>query len=75
MSPLLPLSCSRCPASLTVFVRTVNGALCASCWHALREPGAHPSTMQETHQAEIRTRDVMQRRGGTSRHLVRAGLS
>jgi len=69
--------CERCPATPGLFAVTRAGRLCVGCWKELPEPlrWLPPSTMQETHEAEVLARERMTARGGTDRHLVRAGLS
>lgn len=79
MSVLLPVTCHGCDRPLAEcgdsFVRTVKGALCCACWIRLKRPGAGGSAMQETHEAEVKARDTMQRRGGADRYRVAAGKS
>jgi hypothetical protein len=69
--------CDRCPSMPGLLAVTRVGRLCRDCWMELPEPlkWLPPSTMQETHWAEVKARERMTARGGTDRHLVRAGLS
>lgn len=51
-----------------------DGFLCAECWRALGQPFPRAQASPDlVHETELRTRERMQARGGTDRHLVRNG--
>jgi hypothetical protein len=53
-----------------------DGFACSTCWHALGRPFPRAEPPAElVHEQETQTRDRMNARGGTARHLVRAGKS
>ena len=74
MVPVSP-RCSRCRETALLFALIWKLRLCRRCWVEAGRPWPEASTMHDTHQAEVAARERMQARGGTDRHLVRAGLS
>lgn len=71
------LSCDECPpdSGSRLHVTVSGRRYCAKHWYAAgcptpREPLA---TAQQVHEQELATRDRMNRRGGTDRHMVRTG--
>lgn len=73
--------CTTCGAGQEqgrVFLARLGGGrlLCLVCWRAAGRPWPMPETdVQRIHEAELATRERMQARGGTDRHLVRKGLT
>lgn len=69
-------ACDQCHEPRLLFAIFGTRLLCADCWHAKGSPWPkRPATVEEIHQAELRTRERMQARGGADRHMVRSGKS
>ena len=68
-------SCECCGAPRLLLLELPRGAICAACWQALGQPSPPPASDVERFAAEQATRERMLEHGGTSRHLVRGGLS
>lgn len=69
--------CDTCPNAVHLFVRRQDGRIaCADCWKAAGCPFPRAAaTDVQVFEAEQRTRERMNARGGTTRHLVQSGKS
>jgi len=71
------LACDECPPDspgVRLSITAGSRRLCATHWHAAGCPWVAPAvSMEQVHEAELRTREHMTARGGTDRHLVRNG--
>jgi hypothetical protein len=80
-APLLQVlaGCDACPPDPPppkdqLFAVVDGRRFCSRHWHEAGHPWPRRvGTVDEVHEAELRTRERMTARGGTDRHLVRAG--
>jgi uncharacterized Zn finger protein (UPF0148 family) len=68
-------ACFRCREPRFLLIRVDGRDYCARCWYALGEPSPAPAPPKEWYEQEQATRERMLAHGGTSRHLVRKGIS
>jgi hypothetical protein len=67
-------ACDNCHRPHLLFASFGGRLICGDCWQAKGSPWPRrPATAEEIHAAELRTRERMQARGGTDRHMVRNG--
>lgn len=67
--------CDKCRDPFLLLVCTTKGWLCSDCWRRLGKPGPPSMSMAAVHEAEVATRERMNKRGGAFRHLVQKGLT
>jgi hypothetical protein len=69
------VECGGCGRPVDLYARIDGTPACPRCWRRAGSPYPRRATMDEVHQAEVRTRERMNARGGADRHMVRAGKS
>lgn len=82
LAPILQVlaGCDACPPDAPtegrLFVRVDNRLLCARHWHEAGRPWPRSGgSLEQVHEAELRTRERMQARGGADAYRVKAGKS
>jgi hypothetical protein len=73
---MLPFRCEACREPCHLFARIRGRLLCSDCWRLAGSPWPRSEASQkEIHEAELRIRERMLKRGGEDAYRVKAGKS